>query len=193
MRKARRQLGTQARWVEQGTMAAVNSFHPSKPSPSLRAFVPLCLRASAFVVLLAALGCQSNGKNQAPHQTAADAKQEISALLDQYTQALIAKDAAALDRIWADDLTFINLRGEVLNKQDRMDNIKSGATAFKTIDVTEKKIRVYGETAAGATCKVAIEGQYSGQPGGGNFAVTTVWSRAKGEWQMVAVQMTRIL
>jgi uncharacterized protein (TIGR02246 family) len=137
-------------------------------------------------------GCHSSGKKQPPPQSAADAQQEINTLLDEYNQALLSKDTAALDRIWADNLTFINLRGQLLGKQDRIENIKTGATAFKSIDLTEKKIRVFGETAV-ATCKVAIEGQYSGQPGSGNFAVTVVLHRTQGEWQMVAVQMTRIL
>jgi len=120
-----------------------------------------------------------------------DVQKQINDLLDQYTKALLDKDSAALDRIWADDLSFINLRGELLSKQNRMDNIKTGATAFKSIELTDKKVRVYGEAAV-ATCKVVLEAQYSGQEGSGPYRVTTVWARPKGSWQMVAVQMTRI-
>src|SRR4051812_44103075 len=96
---------------------------------------------SAFVVgvaiFIAMSGCQSSGakgRDGAGGAGGGDAQKEISGLLDQYTQALLKKDVAALDRIWADDLTFVNARGELLSKQDRMANIKSGATAFKTIN-----------------------------------------------------------
>src|SRR5262245_33927797 len=152
---------------------------------------------SALTVLFAVVGaCQSSGSNSATSDassrlSSADAQQEISALLDQYSQALMNKDAAMLDRIWSDDLTFINLRGELLNKRNRMDNIKTGATAFKSIHGSDKRIRSYGEAAV-AVCSVALEAQYSGQEGSGNYRVTTVWARPKGMWQMVAVQMTRV-
>ena len=108
-----------------------------------------------------------------------------------YTQALLKKDVAALDRMWADDLTFINLRGELLTKQNRLANIKSGATAFKSIRQSDKRIRTYGEVAV-ATVQVTLEAQYSGQEGSGDYRVTTVWARPKGTWQMVAVHMTRV-
>ena len=104
---------------------------------------------------------------------------------------MLDKDSGALDRIWADDLSFVNLHGELLSKKDRMDNIKTGATAFKSIQLSDKKIRAYGEAAV-ATCKVVLEAQYSGQEGSGDYRVTTVWARPNGAWQMVAVQMTRI-
>ena len=125
-------------------------------------------------------------------QQSGDTQQEISALLDQYTQALLKRDLAALDRIWADDLTFINLRGELLNKQNRLDNIKGGATAFKSIRLSDKRIRTYGQAAV-ATFQVTLEAQYSGQEGSGEYGVTTVWAKAKGTWQMVAVHMTRVV
>ena len=141
-------------------------------------------------VILAIAGCGSSGKN-ARVENAASVEQEIRSVLDQYAPALLNKDAATLDRIWADDLSFINPRGELLSKQDRIDNIKTGSTAFKSISESEKQIRIYGATAV-VTLKVVIEGQYSGQEGSGAYRVTTVWARPKGAWQMVAVQMTQI-
>ena len=133
----------------------------------------------------------SAGTHLVEAQQSGATQQEISALLDQYTQALLKKDVAALDRMWADDLTFINLRGELLTKQDRLANIKSGATAFKSIRLSDKRIRTYGEVAV-ATVQVTLEAQYSGQEGSGDYRVTTVWARPKGTWQMVAVHMTRV-
>src|SRR5262249_37753667 len=83
----------------------------------------------ALAVLLAAGCCQTSGGGHASDSAAlpGNPQQEISALIDQYTQALVNKDVATLDKIWADDLSFINLHGELLSKQQRMDNIKTGA------------------------------------------------------------------
>jgi uncharacterized protein (TIGR02246 family) len=158
-------------------------------------------RSSAFVVaamvLFAVGGCQSSGGNGRALDAgshagdACDARYEIRALVDRYTQALLSGDVATLDRIWADDLTFINLRGELLNKQNRMDNIRSGATAFKSIRLSDERIRMYGQVAV-ATYRTALEAQYSGQEGSGSYRVTIVCAQPKGLWQIVAVHMTRI-
>lgn len=151
----------------------------------------------AFVGMFIGAGCQTtndSGGSHAMHAgsgSGAEVSTKVSALLDEYTQALLNKDVAALDRIWADDLTFVNMRGELLSKRNRMDNIKTGATTFKSIKLTDKQVRTYGETAV-ATFKVALEAQYSAQEGSGDYRVTTVWARPKGTWQMVSVQMTRI-
>ena len=143
---------------------------------------------------LAAGGCQCGNGGGHGSQAVGDsgnARQEIASLLDQYRQALLNKDVAALDRIWADDLTFVNPRGELLSKQERIDNVKTGATAFKSIRVSDQNVRAYGESAV-ATSKVAIDAQYSGKEGTGDYRVTTAWARRNGAWQMVAVQMTPI-
>jgi ketosteroid isomerase-like protein len=155
---------------------------------------PLSALIAGIAILVIVSGCQASGANGHTGTASAstgNGRQEVSGLLDQYMQALLKKDLAALDRIWTDDLTFVNARGELLGKRDRMDNIKTGATAFKTINMTDQQVRTHGDSAV-ATFKVALDAQYSGQPGSGNFYVTTAWARPRGTWQMVAVHMTRI-
>ena len=146
----------------------------------------------AVVLFLAVGGCQSKGADSKSSGSSNLVQHEIGGLLDQYMHALLNKDLAALDRIWADDLTFVNPRGELLTKQNRMENIKTGATAFKAIRQSEQKIRTYGNTAV-ATFKVALDAQYSGQEGSGDYRVTTVWVQRNNSWQMVAVHMTKIV
>jgi len=167
--------------------------------------VRLPIFAAAIVILFALAGCQNSGSNvstvsnanssvsnaNAPSQTAKDESKEISDLLDQYNDALLKKDAETLERIWADDLSFVNPRGQLLTKKERIENIKTGATALRSADVSEKQVRMYGDTAV-ATLVVKISGQYSGEEGSGEFRITTVWAKPKGSWQMVAVQMTPI-
>ena len=118
-------------------------------------------------------------------------EQEVSKLLDEYNVVLLKADSAALDRIWADDLSFVNPRGELLNKKQRMENIKTGATELQKADVSEKNVRIYGDTAV-ATLVVKIHGQYSGKEADEAFRVTAVFAKPKGIWQMVSTQMTAI-
>ena len=171
----------------------------------MRPRLPRRSRLSAFVaagaVVLTVHICGASGnRSDAPPasrrsvdtQQPGDPQQEISALLDHYTEALLKKNVAVLDRIWAADLTFINPRGELLDKQDRLKNIKSGATALKSSRLSDTRIRTYGQVGV-ATFRVALEAQYSGQEGSGDYGVTTVWARTTGTWQMVAVQMTPVV
>ena len=172
----------------------------------LQRIVRLSTFAALATILIVFVGCQSGGGNVSTasntnsnvantnvqtENTANDAK-EISDLLDQYNDALLKKDADTLGRIWADDLSFVNLRGDLINKKDRIDNIKTGATELKTAVVSQKQVRMYGNSAV-ATLVVKVNGQYSGEEGNGEFRVTTVWAKPKGMWQMVAVQMTPII
>ena len=117
-------------------------------------------------------------------------EQELTQLTDQYTAALKGKDAAALERLWADDLTFVTAGGAVQTKAQRLADIKSGATRFDTLEPGERTIRVYGDTGV-MTSLSTIKGQYGGQEASGRFRVTQVWVRRGGAWQIVAIQMTR--
>lgn len=141
-------------------------------------------RIIAIAVLLAAATTFAAG------QTPAGVEQELMRLTDQYVAALKGEDAAALERIWADDLTFINSGGVVQTKAQRLADIRSGANKFDTLDAAERTLRVYGDAAV-MTSLSTIKGQYGGQEVSGRFRVTQVWARRGGAWQIVAIQMTR--
>src|SRR5436189_5584322 len=103
--------------------------------------------------------------------TAADNKtadQEVRQMIGQYRTALMKGDTAALERIWADDYTFINASGVVVTKAERLANLKSGATSLDTI-VTDPdmKIRGYGGEVAIASSRATSKGQYRGKATGG--------------------------
>ncbi len=65
----------------------------------------------SFVALPLAL---SQTPSSADNKTA---EQEVRAAIEQYRTALMKRDTAALERIWADDYTFINASGTVLPRQ----------------------------------------------------------------------------
>jgi ketosteroid isomerase-like protein len=120
-----------------------------------------------------------------------NAEQEVTQLTDQYIAALKGKDAAALERIWADDLTFINPGGAMLTKAQRLADIQSGANRFDSLEVSDRTVRVYGDTAV-MTSLTTMKGQYGGQDASGQYRVTNVFARRGGGWQIVSLQMTPI-
>ena len=120
-----------------------------------------------------------------------NAEQELTQLTDQYIAALKGKDTAALERIWADDLTFINPGGAMLTKSQRLADIQSGANRFDSLEVSDRTVRVYGDTAV-MTSLTTMKGQYGGQDASGQYRVTNVFARRGGGGQIVSLQMTPI-
>ena len=121
------------------------------------------------------------------------AEQEVRAAIEQYRTALMKRDTAALERIWADDYTFINASGTVLTKAERLANAKSGATNLGTIESDPNmKIRVYGGDVAIAISRVTIKGQYSGKATSGQFQSSIVFAKTPSGWQLVCNQITPV-
>ena len=121
------------------------------------------------------------------------AEQEVRTAIEQYRTALMKGDTAALERIWAEDYTFINASGAVLTKAERLANQKSGATKLGTIETDPNmKIRIYGGDVAIAISRVTIKGQYSGKATSGQFQASIVWAKTPSGWQLVCNQITPV-
>ena len=114
-------------------------------------------------------------------------------MIEQYRTALMKGDTAALERIWADDYTFINASGAVLTKAERLANQKSGATKLGTIEMQpDMKIRVYGGDVAIAINRVTLKGQYSGKATSGQFQSSIVFANMPTGWQLICNQITPV-
>ena len=135
----------------------------------------------------------SFGRQQSAAQGAdAAAEREVRQTIQKYRTALLQRDAATLEQIWADDYTFTNGAGETLSKAQRLANLKSGATSLGSISEDEDiKVRVYGKVAV-ATSRVTIKGQYSGKQASGQYRSIHVWVKGAAGWQLVANQLTPV-
>src|SRR6266516_5079172 len=144
----------------------------------------------AAILIVALL---SFGRQQSVAQGAdGAAEQEVRQAIKKYREALLQRDAAALEQIWADDYTFTNGAGETHSKAQRLANLKSGATSLDSISEEEDmKVRVYGNVAV-ATSRVTIKGQYSGKQTSGQYRSIHVWVKGAAGWQLVANQLTPV-
>lgn len=119
-------------------------------------------------------------------------EQEVRQMIEKYRTAILQRDVATLEKIWADDYVFVNAAGDVLTKTERLANIKSGATTLDSINEKENvTVRVYQNSAV-ATSRVTLKGQYSGQPVSGEYRSTLVWVKGPGGWQLVSNQLTAL-
>jgi ketosteroid isomerase-like protein len=128
--------------------------------------------------------------------TATAAIEEVRASIRRYDDALRRADTAAIARFWAPEYTFINPRGELLTRADRLANLRAGRTTFDSLApvLAEERIRPYGDKdiVAVHTTLLSIGGRYSGRTERGQYRATAIWVRREGRWQQVASQLTPV-
>ena len=135
----------------------------------------------AFVVAASALALAQGG----------DVEQSIKALSEQVDQAALKGDVAAIDKLLADDYIAIRVNGATFTKADVLENFKSGKLKYEAIEISDMKVRVYGDTAlVNATAKV--KGHFGATDLSGQYRGVRVWVKRKGQWQSVSFQATRI-
>jgi|SRR5277367_5281939 len=119
------------------------------------------------------------------------ADQALEKVAHEYAEALTKRDVEVLDEIWTADYTFVNPRGELLTKAQRIANIKSGATEFQTMSPQKERLLVHGDFAV-EVGRIIVEGEYSGRKSSGEYRYTSAWIKIRGRWQMLANQITLI-
>jgi ketosteroid isomerase-like protein len=121
----------------------------------------------------------------------AGAEQALEKKAHEYAEALTKRDVKALDEIWTANYTFVNPRGELLSKAQRIANIKSGTTEFQTMSPQKDRLHVSGNFAV-EVGRIVVEGEYSGHESSGEYRYTTVWIKIQKRWRMLANQITLI-
>ncbi|PLP99466.1 nuclear transport factor 2 family protein [Cupriavidus pauculus] len=118
-------------------------------------------------------------------------KQQISALSDEMIQANLKGDASFYQKYYADDAIIVHGNGKLFTKDQDIVDLKSGALKYESIDVREKTIHVYGDTAV-VHLLLTFKGSLSGQAFDPiNLRRTVVWVKQQGNWKVVAWQVTR--
>ena len=115
----------------------------------------------------------------------------IKKLETERAAAVVKGDMAVLDKHTSDDYTLINANGQVSTKAQMLEGFKSGANKLTQDDVSDMKVRVYGDTAV-VTGKVTVKGMMGGKDATGSALYTRVYVKKGGEWVSVALQQTRL-
>jgi ketosteroid isomerase-like protein len=106
----------------------------------------------ACVLAVCSLSAFGQAKSEAP-KTSASVEQVLMQMERDWTKAGLNKDAAALDRIIADDWTAIDFQGKIETKAQalaKLADLKSGSSALQSVELGEMKVRVFGNTAVSA-------------------------------------------
>jgi ketosteroid isomerase-like protein len=111
---------------------------------------------------------------------------------EERTEAMVKGDLATLDRLLADDLSYVHSSTKVDTKTSFIENLRSGASKYKAFQREEASTRVFGDSAINtglATVSVENRGQ---APATFKIRYTDVWVNRGGKWQMVAWHSTRV-
>jgi len=143
-------------------------------------------RMIVITALSVALAPLAVGQTKSTRRTEAERVVESIRRLDQERiQAQIHADAAALDRIYADDFIGIGPSGTVRTKPQVLADFTSHDLSFQSITTDEVRIRVYGNTAV-ETGRTTTVGQDKGKVVPRDNRFTRVWVRRQGRWRLVA-------
>jgi len=121
------------------------------------------------------------------------AEQELLKLQREWLDAYQKHDAAALERIEADDFTLTEGDGKVTTKAEDVASVKNAKPPQPddAFDVQDVKVRLYGDTAV-LIGRVIIRYRNKGQMVAEQYRYTDTYLKRRGRWQVVASQLTRI-
>lgn len=130
---------------------------------------------------------QTGGKRE----PAAGAERELLKANREYDDALVGGDTAALGRIYGDEFTYTSTGGEVLNKAQQIELLRSGALKIESGSSEGVEVRRYGDTAL-VLGYFKAKGQFKGQAFDSTERYISVWVKRGGRWQLVAEQGTAV-
>ena len=138
---------------------------------------------AAVTFLMAAIASgQEQGAAKDPRKIV---EQAIRKLDNDRIQAQIHADAAALERIYAEDFIGVGPSGTVRTKPQVIADFMSGNLRFQSITTADVQVRVYGNAAV-ETGLSTMNGQDKGNAVPHDTRFTRVWIKQQGRWRLVA-------
>jgi Domain of unknown function (DUF4440) len=150
------------------------------------------------IMLLLTLAWVASMVQAAPvGEQTSEAQKQVLAAEQARTAALEHSDLATLERIMADDVTYIHASGKVDTKKSYLDAIRSGELRYISWRPMNLHVRILG---TGAGSGAVITGEYAvkvtdsrvqAAPFDINIFILTVYERRNGQWRQIAWQSTR--
>jgi ketosteroid isomerase-like protein len=144
----------------------------------------LLLAAVFASVSLPAFGQEKKSSNKL--------EQTVLKLEQEWEDALLKSDVAALEKIYDDGLIYTHSNGSTDNKSSYVGKIKSGAAKYQTMKRDDIKVSVYGNSAV-VTCHWDVHTLANGKQIDTDARYIHIYVKQKDGWKMVAHQATLIV
>ncbi|MGI8838784.1 MAG: nuclear transport factor 2 family protein [Pyrinomonadaceae bacterium] len=139
-----------------------------------------------IVVTVSMVFAQARAKKQTN-----DVEQQLLKINKEYDEALVRGDIAALERIFGDEFIYTSTSGEVVNKPQQLELIRSGALKIASGASDDVQVRPYGNIALVIGSFIA-KGEFKGKTFDSTERYTSVWLKRGGRWQLIAEQGTLV-
>jgi ketosteroid isomerase-like protein len=120
--------------------------------------------------------------------TNAAAEKEILGVMETYKDAMIHNNAAVLEKLLHEDLTFVHSAGQLERKADVMKSVTTGKNVIIRMEFSDSTVRTYGNTAL-VRCRVDL---WHSETNIVHMNVLHAWVKTADGWQLAARQATRL-
>jgi methionine synthase II (cobalamin-independent) len=110
---------------------------------------------------------------------------------DQRYRAVVEGDLAALEELFADELSYAHSTGEVDTKASYLEKLRSRYYVYSRIDHPADRVAVVGDCAT-VVGRMVADLEVQGRPKQLDQLALAVWTRARGPWQLLAFAPTPI-
>jgi hypothetical protein len=122
----------------------------------------------------------------------ADVDEAVRAVLaaeDRRHQAMLDADLTTLDALCADELSYAHSSGARDTKDQYLGKVRSGYYVYRRIDHPAERVAVVGDTAV-VVGRMTADLDVDGTPKTIDNLALAVWTRASGQWQLLAYAPT---
>lgn len=114
------------------------------------------------------------------------AERTLFRLEDEWTRALVRRDAAAFERLLAPRFVYTE-NDQVMTRAQLIDALTRGADTVESATNEDMKAYAYGNTAV-VTGWLVVKGRGKDGPFNRRYRYTDTWVNRAGRWQVIAAQ-----
>ncbi|CAN5279230.1 hypothetical protein BH23BAC1_BH23BAC1_09670 [soil metagenome] len=114
-------------------------------------------------------------------------EKEVASAVENLRTSMLEGDRQKLERIVSNDLSYGHSNGMIEDKNAFVETLAIGKADFQTMDITDQKITVSGNTALvrhNFTARIK-EGENINNA---NLGILLVWQKQQGQWKLLARQ-----
>jgi ketosteroid isomerase-like protein len=115
----------------------------------------------------------------------------VLAAEDRRYKAMQDADLTILDALCADELSYAHSSGARDTKDQYLEKVRSGYYVYRRIDHPVERVEVVGDTAI-VVGRMTADLEVQGTPKTIDNLALAVWTRATGQWQLLAYAPTSL-
>ena len=117
---------------------------------------------------------------------------EVDAAVKKMQTALLAEDAATLQTLTTEDLSYGHSSGTIENQAAFLAVFESKVTDYQKWDISDQTITMHGNELAIVRHNISAEFAEKGEVKNLKLGLLMVWVKNKGNWKLLARQAYRI-